>query len=91
MEFEGWLSHLTRIETSASQEDIRSFLEYCVSTKSRFRMFLKQDPTIGQPGPIGCGEKLMKDAKRRDELRDTCNVIGLEMEAAATVNRIPVG
>lgn len=42
-------------------------------------------------GPIGSGEKLMKNATRRDELRDRYNIIGLEMEAAGTMNRIPVG
>jgi nucleoside phosphorylase len=42
-------------------------------------------------GPIGSGEKLMKDARKRNELRDKYNVIGLEMEAAGTMNRIPVG
>ncbi|KAI1207641.1 purine and uridine phosphorylase [Annulohypoxylon truncatum] len=42
-------------------------------------------------GPIGSGEKLMKNAAKRDELRDKYNLIGLEMEAAGTMNRIPVG
>ncbi len=42
-------------------------------------------------GPIGSGEKLMKNAQKRNELRDRHNVIGLEMEAAGTMNRIPVG
>jgi nucleoside phosphorylase len=42
-------------------------------------------------GPIGSGEKLMKNAKKRDELRDQYGIIGLEMEAAGTMNRIPVG
>ncbi|KAK3682216.1 nucleoside phosphorylase domain-containing protein [Podospora appendiculata] len=42
-------------------------------------------------GPIGSGEKLMKNARKRNELRDRYNVIGLEMEAAGTMNRIPVG
>jgi nucleoside phosphorylase len=42
-------------------------------------------------GPIGSGEKLMKNAQKRNELRDRYNVIGLEMEAAGTMNRIPVG
>jgi nucleoside phosphorylase len=42
-------------------------------------------------GPIGSGEKLMKNARIRNELRDKYNVIGLEMEAAGAVNRIPVG
>jgi len=42
-------------------------------------------------GPIGSGEKLMKNAQRRNELRDKYNVIGLEMEAAGTMNLIPVG
>ncbi|KAI1403906.1 purine and uridine phosphorylase [Hypoxylon fuscum] len=42
-------------------------------------------------GPIGSGEKLMKDAAKRDELKDKYGIIGLEMEAAGTMNRIPVG
>jgi nucleoside phosphorylase len=42
-------------------------------------------------GPIGSGDKLMKNARKRNELRDRHNVIGLEMEAAGTMNRIPVG
>ncbi|KAH8673187.1 hypothetical protein BGZ61DRAFT_427876 [Ilyonectria robusta] len=42
-------------------------------------------------GPIGSGEKLMKNARKRNELRDKYNIIGLEMEAAGTMNRIPVG
>jgi nucleoside phosphorylase len=42
-------------------------------------------------GPIGSGDKLMKNAQRRNELRDKYNIIGLEMEAAGTMNLIPVG
>jgi hypothetical protein len=42
-------------------------------------------------GPIGSGDKLMKNAQKRNELRDKYNFIGLEMEAAGTMNRIPVG
>lgn len=42
-------------------------------------------------GPIGSGDKLVKHATRRNELRDNHNIIGLEMEAAGTINRIPVG
>ncbi|KAH0538230.1 hypothetical protein FGG08_005149 [Glutinoglossum americanum] len=42
-------------------------------------------------GTIGSGDKLMKDARKRNELRDKYNLIGLEMEAAGTMNRIPVG
>ncbi|KAI1303838.1 purine and uridine phosphorylase [Xylaria venustula] len=42
-------------------------------------------------GPIGSGDKLLKNARKRDELRDKYNLIGLEMEAAGTMNRIPVG
>ncbi|RYP24299.1 hypothetical protein DL767_008631 [Monosporascus sp. MG133] len=42
-------------------------------------------------GPIGSGEKLMRNARQRNELRDKYNIIGLEMEAAGTMNRIPVG
>ena len=42
-------------------------------------------------GSIGSGDKLMRDAKMRDELRDKHNIIGLEMEAAGIENTIPVG
>ncbi|KAI2464766.1 purine and uridine phosphorylase [Annulohypoxylon bovei var. microspora] len=42
-------------------------------------------------GSIGSGEKLMKNAAKRDQLRDKYDIIGLEMEAAGTMNRIPVG
>lgn len=42
-------------------------------------------------GPLGSGDKLMKNARKRNELRDRYNIIGLEMEAAGTMNRIAVG
>ncbi|KAJ6783074.1 hypothetical protein PWT90_06074 [Aphanocladium album] len=42
-------------------------------------------------GPIGSGDKLMKNARKRNELRDRHDIIGLEMEAAGTMNCIPVG
>jgi len=42
-------------------------------------------------GTIGSGDKLMKNAKKRNELRDKFNLIGLEMEAAGTMDTIPVG
>ncbi|KAK3297857.1 nucleoside phosphorylase domain-containing protein [Chaetomium fimeti] len=42
-------------------------------------------------GPIGSGDKLMRHAQKRDELRDMYNLIGLEMEAAGTMNHIRVG
>ncbi|KAI6315063.1 hypothetical protein MCOR30_009769 [Pyricularia oryzae] len=42
-------------------------------------------------GRIGSGEKLIKDGRKRDQLRDAYDLIGLEMEAAGTMNRIPVG
>jgi nucleoside phosphorylase len=42
-------------------------------------------------GSIGSGDKLMKNAQKRDELRDEFDLIGLEMEAAGAMNTIPVG
>lgn len=42
-------------------------------------------------GPIGSGDKLMKNASQRDALRDKYGLIGLEMEASGTMNQIPVG
>ncbi|KAH0565985.1 hypothetical protein GP486_000612 [Trichoglossum hirsutum] len=41
-------------------------------------------------GSIGSGDKLMKNAQKRDDLRDKFNLIGLEMEAAGAMNVIPV-
>ncbi|KAL2361644.1 hypothetical protein RJZ56_005472 [Blastomyces dermatitidis] len=42
-------------------------------------------------GSIGSGDKLLKSAQDRDELRDKYNLIGLEMEAAGVMNEIRVG
>ena len=33
----------------------------------------------------------MQNARKRNELRDKYNVIGLEMETAKTMNHIPIG
>ena len=33
----------------------------------------------------------MKNTQKRNKLRDRYNVIGLEIEAAGMINRIPVG
>ncbi|KAF4634015.1 hypothetical protein G7Y89_g4101 [Cudoniella acicularis] len=41
-------------------------------------------------GHIGSGDRLMKNAVERDKLRDTFDLIGLEMEAAGTMNSINV-
>ena len=41
-------------------------------------------------GPIGSGDKLMKNAQERDRYRDKYGLIGLEMEAAGTMNTINV-
>jgi nucleoside phosphorylase len=42
-------------------------------------------------GNIGSGNILMKSSRERDQLRDKYKIIGLEMEAAGTMNTIPVG
>lgn len=42
-------------------------------------------------GAIGSGNKLLKNAQKRNELRDKYGLIGLEMEAAGIMNIIPVG
>jgi nucleoside phosphorylase len=42
-------------------------------------------------GSIGSGDKLIKNTFKRNVLRDQYNLIGIEMEAAGTMNRIPVG
>ena len=42
-------------------------------------------------GNIGSGNSMMRNARRRDELRDTYDLIGLEMEAAGIMNTLPTG
>ncbi|KAM0553312.1 hypothetical protein ACHAPJ_007325 [Fusarium lateritium] len=42
-------------------------------------------------GSIGSGEKLMRNARIRDKLRDEYNIMGLEMEAAGAMICLPVG
>lgn len=42
-------------------------------------------------GNIGSGNILMKSCRERDQLRDKYKSIGLEMEAASTMNTVPVG
>jgi nucleoside phosphorylase len=42
-------------------------------------------------GNIGSGNSMMRNAQRRDELRDSHNLIGLEMEAAGIMNSLPTG
>jgi nucleoside phosphorylase len=41
-------------------------------------------------GRVGSGDKLVENARKREELRDRFDLIGLEMEAAGTMNTIPV-
>ena len=42
-------------------------------------------------GNIGSGNSVVRNAKRRDELRNRYDLIGLEMEAAGVANILPVG
>jgi nucleoside phosphorylase len=42
-------------------------------------------------GNIGSGNSMMRNTRRRDELRDTYDLIGLEMEAAGIMNTLPTG
>jgi nucleoside phosphorylase len=42
-------------------------------------------------GNIGSGNSLMRNPRRRDELRDKYDLIGLEMEAAGVMNTLPTG
>jgi len=42
-------------------------------------------------GNIGSGNSMMRNPRRRDELRDTHDLIGLEMEAAGIMNTLPTG
>ena len=49
------------------------------------------EPTRVWYGNIGSGNSMMRNARRRDELRDTHDLIGLEMEAAGVMNTLPTG
>lgn len=42
-------------------------------------------------GNIGSGNAMMSNARRRDELRDRYDLIGLETEAAGIMNTLPAG
>lgn len=42
-------------------------------------------------GNIGSGNSMMRNPRRRDELRDRYDLIGLEMEAAGIMNTLPTG
>lgn len=42
-------------------------------------------------GPIGSGDNLVKSSAERDRLRDSYNIIGLEMGAAGVMSSLPVG
>lgn len=42
-------------------------------------------------GNIGSGSSMMRNARRRDDLRDMYDLIGLEMEAAGIMNTLPTG
>lgn len=42
-------------------------------------------------GNIGSGNSMMRNARRRDDLRDKYDLIGLEMEAAGVMNTLPTG
>lgn len=42
-------------------------------------------------GPIGSGDRLWRNLRKNNELRDKYGLIGLEMEAAGTMDQIPVG
>ncbi|PMD62017.1 purine and uridine phosphorylase, partial [Hyaloscypha bicolor E] len=48
-----------------------------------------QDPVVHY-GLIASGDKLIKNAKLRDALRDKYNIICVEMEAAGLMNTLPV-
>ncbi|RYO77226.1 hypothetical protein DL764_010229 [Monosporascus ibericus] len=68
----------------SAPNDAEIFLPFYESIKDR-------EHVTGTFIDPGSGEKLMRNARQRNELRDKYNIIGLEMEAAGTMNRIPVG
>ncbi|OAP63941.1 hypothetical protein AYL99_03168 [Fonsecaea erecta] len=51
----------------------------------------ESERTLVWHGTIGSGSSLMKDAVRRDWLRDEHDLIGLEMEAAGVMNTLAPG
>ncbi|KAK1658966.1 Pfs, NACHT and WD domain protein [Colletotrichum godetiae] len=79
-------------EDSGQKYDVlHEFNEHGIKCRVERKSRSHQERTRVWYGPIGSGEKLMRNSQQRDELRDRFNIIGLEMEAAGTMNRIPVG
>ncbi|KAK2605925.1 hypothetical protein QQS21_003651 [Conoideocrella luteorostrata] len=81
----------TFLDPGQDRDDLYEFDEHGVES-----LVHREPRTAGQRtrvwyGSIGSGDKVVKNAHVRNELRNTYNVIGLEMEAAGTMNRIPVG
>lgn len=50
-----------------------------------------KETTLVWHGFIGSGSSLVRNSRRRDDLRDKYNLIGLEMEAAGVMNVLPTG
>ena len=79
-----------------SQQDDQLF-EYIIDEDKQTQKLVKRDPrdefelTKVWYGRIGSGNSLMRNPRRRDELRDKYDLIGLEMEAAGIMNTLPTG
>jgi nucleoside phosphorylase len=78
-----------------SQEDDKLFASS--KEKGAAQTLIKREPrdeserTQVWYGNIGSGSSMMRNPRRRDELRDTHDLIGLEMEAAGIMNTLPTG
>jgi len=85
----------SRFLCPSQKED--QFFESIVEGNKSVPKLVKRDPrdeserTQVWYGNIGSGNFMMRNPQRRDELRDKYDLIGLEMEAAGTMNTLPTG
>jgi nucleoside phosphorylase len=79
----------------SQQED--QFFESTMEGNKLVQKLVRRDPrdelerTQVWYGNIGSSNSMMRNAQRRDELRDKYDLIGLEMEAAGIMNTLPTG
>lgn len=74
-----------------TQQQDQLFESALEGTRSAIRGLRDESRRTQVYGSLGSGNSLMRNSKRRDQLRDKYNLIGLEMEAAGIMNTLPTG
>ncbi|KAI5459910.1 nucleoside phosphorylase domain-containing protein [Mariannaea sp. PMI_226] len=98
-EFEGTDDFVQYLNVFASREQGRNFMHPMIEDNlyqgdESNELVARPPRETGGPkvhyGPIASGNKLIKNAKLRDELRDKYGIFCFEMESAGIMNTIPV-